>query len=256
MTRNTPFAVLLLAALCVLAAPAARAAEAQRTITISTRGGDSHQRLTLAQDKAAIVQLDADAKDVLVSNPDIVDAVVRTPRRIFLLASKVGQTNAFFFDSNGKQILSLDIRVEKDVIDLNGLRQILWPVHCVQGTTGAEFAPGLDVARITKVFQKGTDPAIDSYSGFFDNGHRKSTGLGDYLLSHHVSQVLVMGLATDYCVKFTALDSIQRLGFSTYVIRDGSRGVNLQPGDTDRAYEELAANKVGVCHSYELPWER
>jgi nicotinamidase/pyrazinamidase len=143
-----------------------------------------------------------------------------------------------------------------DVIDLHGLRQILWPVHCVQGTTGAEFAPGLDASRIKKVFQKGTDPAIDSYSGFFDNGHRRSTGLGDYLLEQHVSQVLVMGLATDYCVKFTALDSIQRLGFSTYVIRDGCRGVNLQPGDTDRAFEEMTANKVHLCHSYELPWQR
>jgi nicotinamidase/pyrazinamidase len=143
-----------------------------------------------------------------------------------------------------------------DVIDLHGLRQVLWPVHCVQGTPGAEFAPGLDVSRIKRVFQKGTDPDIDSYSGFFDNGHRRSTGLGDYLLEQHVSQVLVMGLATDYCVKFTALDSIQRLGFTTYVIRDGSRGVNLRPGDTDRAYEKMTQSKVGICHSDELPWER
>jgi nicotinamidase/pyrazinamidase len=143
-----------------------------------------------------------------------------------------------------------------DVIDLHGLRQVLWPDHCVQKTRGAEFAPGLDVGRIKKVFQKGIDPDIDSYSGFFDNGYRRSTGLGDYLLEQHVSQVLVMGLATDYCVKFTALDSIQRLGFSTYVIRDGCRGVNLQQRDTDRAFEEMAANKVHMCHSYDLPWER
>jgi len=86
-----------------------------RVMTISTHGASGHQRLTLSLDKAAVVQLDADARDVLVSNPDMVDAVVRTPRRIFLLATKVGQTNAFFFDAAGKQILSLDIRVEKDV---------------------------------------------------------------------------------------------------------------------------------------------
>src|SRR5205809_7131957 len=67
-----------------------------------------------------------------------------------------------------------------DVIDLHGLRQILWPVHCVQNSRGAEFAAALDRSRIAKVIQKGTDPAIDSYSGFFDNGHRKATGLGDY----------------------------------------------------------------------------
>jgi pilus assembly protein CpaC len=101
---------------------------AARVMTISTRGGaSSHQRLTLSLDKAAVVQLDADARDVLVSNPDMVDAVVRTPRRIFLLANKVGQTNAFFFGADGKQILALDIRVEKDVLDLTGLMKASLP---------------------------------------------------------------------------------------------------------------------------------
>ena len=101
---------------------------AARVMTISTRGGaSSHQRLTLSLDKAAVVQLDADARDVLVSNPDMVDAVVRTPRRIFLLATKIGQTNAFFFGADGKQILALDIRVEKDVLDLSGLMKASLP---------------------------------------------------------------------------------------------------------------------------------
>jgi pilus assembly protein CpaC len=92
-----------------------------RILPISTRSGAKHQRMTLSLDKAAVVQLDTDARDVLVSNPDMVDAVVRTPRRIFLLATKVGQTNAFFFDAEGRQILSLDIRVERDVVDLGSL---------------------------------------------------------------------------------------------------------------------------------------
>ena len=98
-----------------------------RILPISTRGGASHQRLTLSLDKAAVVQLDTDARDVLVSNPDMVDAVVRTPRRIFLLATKVGQTNAFFFDAEGRQILSLDIRVERDVVDLGSLMKASLP---------------------------------------------------------------------------------------------------------------------------------
>lgn len=97
-----------------------------RILPISTRGGAT-QRLTLSLDKAAVVQLDADARDVLVSNPDMVDAVVRTPRRIFLLATKVGQTNAFFFDGEGRQILSLDIRVERDVMDLGSLMKLSLP---------------------------------------------------------------------------------------------------------------------------------
>ncbi|HMH64469.1 MAG TPA: type II and III secretion system protein family protein, partial [Rhizomicrobium sp.] len=103
-----------------------------QVMTISTRGASAHQRLTLSLDKAAVVQLDADARDVLVSNPDLVDAVVRTPRRIFLLATKVGQTNAFFFDAQGKQILALDIRVEKDVVDLGALMKASLPNSAIQ----------------------------------------------------------------------------------------------------------------------------
>ncbi|HYJ36838.1 MAG TPA: pilus assembly protein N-terminal domain-containing protein, partial [Rhizomicrobium sp.] len=103
-----------------------------KVMTISTAHGAEHQRLTLSLDKAAVVQLDQDARDVLVSNPELVDAVVRTPRRIFLLATKVGQTNAFFFDASGKQILALDIRVEKDVVDLSGLMKMSMPNSAIQ----------------------------------------------------------------------------------------------------------------------------
>ena len=103
-----------------------------KVMTISTAKGAEHQRLTLSLDKAAVVQLDQDARDVLVSNPELVDAVVRTPRRIFLLATKVGQTNAFFFDAAGKQILALDIRVEKDVVDLTGLMKMSMPNSSIQ----------------------------------------------------------------------------------------------------------------------------
>ena len=102
-----------------------------------------------------------------------------------------------------------------DLINLNGLPQILWPNHCVQNTPGADFVPALDKTRWSKVFQKGTRSEIDSYSGFFDNGHRKATGLGDYLRERGATDVYVAGLATDYCVKFTALDA-RHLGFETY----------------------------------------
>ena len=137
------------------------------------------------------------------------------------------------------------------VIDLNGLPQILWPVHCVQNTGGAAFVPGLDTRHIARVFQKGTDAAIDSYSGFFDNGHRKSTGLGDYLKSKGVSDVYVAGLATDYCVKFTALDARQ-LGFAVHLVQDASRGVNLNPGDVAAAIEEMRRAGVSLLDSASL----
>src|SRR6266699_22302 len=102
-------------------------------------------------------------------------------------------------------------------IELNGLPQTLWPVHCVQNTKGAELAGALNRDRIAKTFQKGTDAGIDSYSGLFDNGHRKSTGLGEWLKQKNVTEVFVCGLATDYCVKFTALDAVQ-FGFKTFLI--------------------------------------
>jgi nicotinamidase/pyrazinamidase len=130
-----------------------------------------------------------------------------------------------------------------EVIDLNGLEQILWPDHCVEGSYGSEFSEDLNLARVDKIFKKGTNPEIDSYSGFFDNGHRQDTGLGDYLKSKDVDTVYIVGLAMDYCVKFTALDA-QELGFKTHVIRDATRAVNLQPGDFERSEEEL--KKAGV----------
>ena len=142
-----------------------------------------------------------------------------------------------------------------DVIDMHGLPQVLWPVHCVQGTAGAEFAPALDVSRVRRVFQKGTDPAIDSYSGIFDNGHRRSTGLADYLREQGVTQVFVMGLATDYCVKFTALDAV-RAGLKTTLIEDGCRGVNLRPGDSEAAVAEMRAARVEVLRSSDLSLAR
>ena len=125
-----------------------------------------------------------------------------------------------------------------DVIDLHGLPQILWPVHCVQNTPGADFVPGLDTSRIDRVFLKGTDKEIDSYSAFFDNGHRKSTGLGEYLREKGMHDVYVCGLATDYCVNFTALDARQ-LGFNVHLIEDASRGVNLKPDDSANALQEI-----------------
>jgi nicotinamidase/pyrazinamidase len=135
-----------------------------------------------------------------------------------------------------------------EVIDLNGLPQVLWPVHCVQGTPGAEFVAGLDVSKVARVFRKGTDREIDSYSGFYDNGHRRSTGLGEWLSERGVRDVYVMGLATDYCVKFTALDA-RKLGLDVALVEDGCRGVELKPGDIARAVEEMRAAGVKVVRS-------
>lgn len=132
-----------------------------------------------------------------------------------------------------------------ELIQLEGLDQVLWPDHCVQGTYGAEFAPSLDTSRIDHIVPKGTDPRIDSYSGFFDNARRKATGLEEYLRAQGVDEIHLVGLATDYCVKFTSLDAID-LGFRTVVIREGVRGVELKPGDCQRAIESMRAAGVEI----------
>ena len=138
-----------------------------------------------------------------------------------------------------------------EVIELAGMKQILWPVHCVQHTSGAALHEGLDRSHIAKVFQKGTDPAVDSYSGFFDNARHKATGLNDYLRERQINEVYVCGLATDYCVKFTALDGVE-LGFNTYCVEDASRGVNLEPGDVVRSIEEMRSKGVGIVTAAEI----
>ena len=135
-----------------------------------------------------------------------------------------------------------------DVIELHGLTQVLWPDHCVQGTRGAEFHRDVDLSRVQRVFRKATDPEIDSYSAFFDNGHLKTTGLGDFLKAQGVEEIYLVGLATDYCVKFTAFDALE-LGFRTYLIEDGVRGVNLSPNDSAEAIEAMRAAGVVITNS-------
>ncbi len=138
-----------------------------------------------------------------------------------------------------------------DLIMLGGQPQMLWPEHCVAGSPGAEFVAGLDRDKISMVFPKGTDPEIDSYSGFFDNGHLKATGLATYLREKAVNTVYIMGLATDYCVKYTAMDARDE-GFEVLLIEDGCRGVDLAPGDSEEAIEDLRGLDVAIVTSGQI----
>lgn len=124
--------------------------------------------------------------------------------------------------------------------ELGGLPQVMWPDHCVQGTVGAEFHPDLDQSGILAVFQKGTNPEVDSYSGLLDNDKKSSTGLAEFLKEQGVTDVDVCGLATDYCVKATAIDAIAA-GFKTRLLAFASRGVNMNPTDSEAACAEVQA---------------
>ena len=138
-----------------------------------------------------------------------------------------------------------------DRIILDGIEQILWPKHCVQNTHGAEFAPSFDTSQIAHVFHKGIERNIDSYSTFFDNAHRRHTGLAHYLEKRGIEDIYLMGLALDYCVKYSALDARQ-LGLKTHVILDGCRGIELKPGDIDRALEEMKPAGATILKSQDL----
>ena len=136
-------------------------------------------------------------------------------------------------------------RTPGEVVDLGGVDQVLWPDHCVQNAPGASFHSALDVGGIDRVVRKGTDPGIDSYSAFFDNGHRKDTGLAAFLREHGVDEIVVCGLATDYCVRATVLDAMG-LGFGVTVIEDGCRAVDLAAGDGERALGEMRSAGAAV----------
>jgi nicotinamidase/pyrazinamidase len=138
-----------------------------------------------------------------------------------------------------------------DLVQLGNLDQVLWPVHCVQGSEGAKFPENLNQLHWKKVFRKGSNPFVDSYSGFYDNDRRENTGLGQYLKDNGIEEIFVTGLATDYCVKFTVLDAI-KLGFETTVIKDATKAVNLSPDDYDNALKDMTKAGAEVVDSSSL----
>ena len=171
------------------------------------------------------------------------DAVVAIANRLQERYDLVVATQDWHPADHGSFAANHPGRKPFEMAELGGLQQVLWPTHCVQNTTGAAFHPQLAMTRIAKVFPKGTDRAIDSYSGFFDNGKKKATGLGDWLKSHNVTEVAVCGLATDYCVKATAIDAVG-LGFRTTLHENACRGVGL--GKTDITDALAAMRTAGV----------
>jgi nicotinamidase/pyrazinamidase len=162
------------------------------------------------------------------------DAVVPIINRLMKQFELVIATQDWHPPDHGSFAANHPGRRPGEVIDLDGISQILWPVHCVQHTPGARFASELETTRISQVIQKGIDPRIDSYSSFFDNARRRSTGLEHILRERGVDEVTLCGLATDYCVKYSALDAIS-LGLKVTVIEEACRGVNLQPDDSEQA---------------------
>ena len=128
--------------------------------------------------------------------------------------------------------------------------QVLWPVHCVQGSRGADFHPGLDTTRADIVIRKGFRPEIDSYSAFFENDRTTPTGLAGYLRERGTTEVWLAGLATDFCVGVSALDAA-RLGFRVTLLTDAARAIDLD-GSLGRAMSDMAAAGVALARAAEL----
>ncbi|HHG86158.1 MAG TPA: bifunctional nicotinamidase/pyrazinamidase [Bacteroidetes bacterium] len=176
------------------------------------------------------------------------DEIIPVVNGLLPLFDLVVMTQDFHPANHGSFAANHPGRKVYEVVDLNGLEQVLWPVHCVAGTNGAAFSTALQTKLVEKIFPKGMDPKVDSYSGFFDNGRRNATGLGDYLKGKDVTALYVCGLATDFCVKFTALDAVS-LGFQTFLIEDACRGVGLSPDDIPNALAEMKAAGIHLLHS-------
>ena len=138
-----------------------------------------------------------------------------------------------------------------DVIDIGGIKQVLWPDHCIQGTFGAEIHKDIKTGPKAIYVTKGSDEMIDSYSGFFDNAKVHDTGLCEVLKEKNITDTYICGLATDYCVKYTAFDSVE-LNFNTYVIADATRAVNIHSGSYETALEEMKNSGVTIIRSTAL----
>lgn len=179
------------------------------------------------------------------------DQVIPVANRVQPLFDVVVASQDWHPADHGSFAASHPGRQPGEQIELEGLSQILWPTHCIQESNGARLAQGLDSSCIARIFYKGSDPQIDSYSCFYDNGHRRSTGLADYLRDQGVDTVYLLGLATDYCVKFSALDAVAE-GFAVHLILDGCRGIDLEPGDIERALEEMREVGVAILSSSDL----
>lgn len=148
-----------------------------------------------------------------------------------------------FADTHGKNV--------GDIVEINGVKQILWPIHCLQNTPGSGYSPQLHQHKIQRIFYKGSEKQIDSYSAFYDNGHLRSTGLGEFLKEQGVDKVYIVGLTTEYCIAWSALDA-KKFGFDTYVVKDACRPINLKPTDEQDAVQEMQNAGVHIIHSTQL----
>ncbi len=178
------------------------------------------------------------------------DAVIAPINRLVARVPHVILTQDWHPPSHASFHASHPGRSPFDIVDLPYGQQVLWPEHCVRGTPGAELAAGLDTERAELVIRKGTHPGIDSYSAFLEADRRTRTGLAGYLTERGLTRLFLAGLATDFCVLWTALDA-RAAGFDAIVVEDAVRGIDLD-GSLARAWAEMERAGVGRITSAAL----
>lgn len=140
---------------------------------------------------------------------------------------------------------------EYNIININGESQVLWPVHCVWGTKGADLNPEIITKKFDIIIRKGSNPKIDSYSAFKENDKKTITGLDGYLKNLGIDQVYLSGLALDYCVFYSAIDC-KELGFETYVILDATRGIDSPSGNIEKALDSMRDRGIRIINSKDI----
>jgi nicotinamidase/pyrazinamidase len=138
-----------------------------------------------------------------------------------------------------------------DQIDVDGIIQTLWPDHCVQGTCGADFHKDINNNKFNCVIRKGANPKIDSYSAFVENDKKSETGLHGYLNALKVKAICLCGLATDYCVYYSAMDAV-KYGFITSVLINACKGINVPEGSIDKCIKDMKGAGIKVIKTGEL----
>jgi nicotinamidase/pyrazinamidase len=138
-----------------------------------------------------------------------------------------------------------------DVVEINGIKQMLWPKHCVQGSYGAQLHKELDIRKVDLILRKGTNPNIDSYSAFLENDKKTQTGLHYWLKGLKIKKVYICGLALDYCVYYSACDA-KKFGFETYVLLDATKGVDVPKGNIERVLKHMRSIGIKIINSKKI----
>lgn len=179
------------------------------------------------------------------------DEILPTVNKLINTFDNIVQTQDWHPEGHSSFASSHDGKEPYDTIEMDYGTQVLWPDHCVEGSLGAEFHPELNTMKTQVTIRKGFRKSIDSYSTFYENDHKTKTGLTGFLKDRGITDLYTVGLATDFCVKWSILDGIDE-GFNMHIVKDAVKGIDLD-GSLDEAWDEMKKKGVNIVTSEDLP---